>query len=312
MKKTKSDDVPQLTPKEFRDIATRVTNQITAMLAYWNTDQVCLFANDAYRDWFGKSGSEVMGMTLQELLGSPLYEKNLPYILAALNGEKQIFEREIPTPSGEIRYSIATYTPDMIDGKVRGMIVLVADVTSLKKLEHELQEAKAKAEHLATHDFLTGLPNRVLLMDRISQAIEFAKRKKTMVAVMTIDMDEFKKVNDTYGHGAGDRLLVEIASRMKSSTRSSDSVTRYGGDEFLLLSIPEVGTQENIETMVNRLLEKVRKPFEINGEVVFPTFSIGIALYPKNGTTANELILNSDKAVYIAKKLGKNRFAFAE
>jgi len=310
MKKTRS-NVPQLTPEEFNDIVMRVTNQVTAMLAYWNTDQVCLFANDAYRDWFGKSGSEVMGMTLKELLG-PLYEKNLPYILAAMNGERQIFEREIPTPSGDIRYSIATYTPDIVDGKVRGMIVHVADVTPLKKLEHELQEAKAKAEHLATYDFLTGLPNRVLLMDRISQAIELAKRRKSMVAVLTIDMDDFKRINDRYGHGEGDRLLVEIASRMKSSIRGSDSVTRYGGDEFLLLSVPEVDAQENIKTMVNRLLEKVRQPFEISGEVVLPTFSIGIALYPKNGKTAKELINNSDKAVYIAKNLGKNRFAFAE
>ena len=297
--------------REFNEIVLRVTDHVTAMLAYWSPDQICVFANNAYLDWFGKSGKEVIGMTLKELLG-PLYEKNLPYILGVLGGEQQVFERAIPTPSGEIRHSIATYTPDIVDGKVQGFFVLVADVTPLKKLESELQEAKAKAEHLATHDFLTGLPNRVLLMDRISQAIELAKRKKTMIAVMTIDMDDFKNVNDTYGHGEGDRLLVEIASRMKSSIRGSDSVTRYGGDEFLLLSVPEVDAQENMETMVNRLLEKVRQPFEISGEVVLPTFSIGIALYPKNGTTAKELIINSDKAVYIAKKLGKNRFAFAE
>jgi diguanylate cyclase (GGDEF)-like protein/PAS domain S-box-containing protein len=310
MKRTKS-DVPQLTPEELNKIVMQVTNQVTAMLAYWNTDQVCIFANDAYRGWFGKSGSEVMGMTMQELLG-PLYEKNLPYILAAMNGERQIFEREIPTPSGEIRHSIATYTPDIVNGKVRGMIVLVADVTPLKKLEHELEEAKAKAEHLATHDFLTGLPNRVLLTDRISQAISFAKREKRMMAVMTIDMDDFKKINDTYGHGEGDRLLVEIAFRMKNSIRETDTASRYGGDEFLLLAFPELSSEKNIEVIVKRLLENARQPFEIKGTVVSPAFSIGIAVYPTNGSSAEELILKSDEALYIAKKLGKNRYAFAK
>ena len=310
MKKTKS-DVPQLTPEELNKIVMQVTNQVTAMLAYWNTDQVCIFANDAYRGWFGKSGSEVMGMTMQELLG-PLYEKNLPYILAAMNGERQIFEREIPTPSGEIRHSIATYTPDIVNGKVQGMIVLVADVTPLKKLEHELEEAKAKAEHLATHDFLTGLPNRVLLTDRISQAISFAKREKRMMAVMTIDMDDFKKINDTYGHGEGDRLLVEIAFRMKNSIRETDTASRYGGDEFLLLAFPELSSEKNIEVIVKRLLENARQPFEIKGTVVSPAFSIGIAVYPTNGSSAEELILKSDEALYIAKKLGKNRYAFAK
>jgi len=311
MKKIKS-KVSQPASKGFDDVVLRVADHVTAMLAYWNTDQVCLFANNAYRDWFGKTREEIIGKTLKELLGDPLYQKNLPYILGALGGEQQVFERELPSPTGELRHALATYTPDIVDGKVQGFFVLVADVTPLKMLEIELKAATAKAEELATHDFLTGLPNRVLLTDRISQAIKLAKREHKMVAVMTIDMDDFKKINDKYGHGEGDRLLVEIASRMKDSIRGSDTITRYGGDEFLLLSIPEIAAQENVEIMARRLLEKVCQPFEIGGEVVYPTFSIGIALYPKNGTTVKELITNSDKAAYIAKDLGKNRYAFAE
>ena len=299
-------------PKEFDDVVLRVVDHVTAMLAYWNMDQVCLIANNAYRDWFGKNREEILGKTLKDLLGDPLYQKNLPYILGALGGEKQVFEREIPTPTGELRHSLATYTPDIVDGKVQGFFVLVADVTPLKMLEIELKAATAKAEKLATHDFLTGLPNRVLLTDRISQAIKLAKREHKMVAVMTIDMDDFKKINDTYGHGEGDRLLVEIASRMRGSIRESDTITRYGGDEFLLLSIPEVAAQEHVEIIAKRLLEKVGRPFEISGEVIYPTFSIGIALYPNNGMTVKELITNSDKAAYTAKELGKNRYVFAE
>jgi diguanylate cyclase (GGDEF)-like protein/PAS domain S-box-containing protein len=301
---------PQLTPEELNDIVMRVTNQVTAMLAYWNTDKICLFANDAYQDWFGKSGKEVMGMTMQELLG-PLYEKNLPYITAAMNGERQVFERAIPTPSGEIRHSIATYTPDIVDGKVRGMIVHVADVTPLKKLERELQEAKATAEQLATHDFLTGLPNRVLLMDRISQAISFAKREKRSVAVITIDMDDFKEINDIYGHGEGDRLLVEVASRMKNSIRATDTVSRHGGDEFLLLAISKTDSTESITTLVERLLEKVRCPFAIKGSTIVPTVSVGIAVFPKDGSNPEELMSRSDEALYVSKNLGKDRYTFA-
>lgn len=259
-----------------------------------------------------KKREEILGKTLKDLLGEPLYEKNLPYILGALGGEQQVFEREIPTPTGELRHSLATYTPDIVDGKVQGFFVLVADVTPLKILELKLKAATAKAEELATHDFLTGLPNRVLLNDRISQAIKLAKREHKMVAVMTIDIDDFKKINDTYGHGEGDRLLVEIASRLQDSIRGSDTITRYGGDEFLLLSIPEVASQEHVEIMARRLLEKVSRSFGISGEVVCPTFSIGISLYPNNGTTVKELIANSDKAAYIAKDLGKNRYIFAE
>lgn len=304
-------NIPRLTSEELSNIAMRVTNQVTAMLAYWNTNQVCLFANDAYLDWFGKSGRQVMGMTMQELLG-PLYEKNLPYITAAMNGERQVFEREIRTPSGEIRHSIATYTPDIVDGQVRGIIVHVADVTPLKKLEGELKEAKTVAEKLATHDFLTGLPNRVLLMDRIAQAISLAKREKSIVAVITIDMDNFKEINDTHGHAEGDRLLVEIASRMKQSLRATDTVSRHGGDEFLLLAVPETGLQQGIVSLVERLLAKVHLPFEVKGTVIFPSVSLGIAMFPKDGQNAQELMSRSDEALYFAKKQGRNRYAFAK
>ncbi len=311
MKKSKT-NAPQFTSKMLNDILWRVANNAPAMLSYWDQDQVCLFANEAYNDWFGKSGQEVMGMTMLELLG-PLYEKNLPYILAALKGEKQVFEREIPTPNGEVRHSIAIYTPDIVDDKVQGFIVLDADVSPMKALEQELIRARTKAEHLAVHDFLTGLPNRVLMVDRIKQAILLANRKKTLIAVMMIDMDNFKEVNDTYGHVQGDRLLVELSSRMKDSIREYDTISRYGGDEFLLVSIPEINDWKDVDIVIERLLAKVNQPFEINTDIVIsPAISIGIALYPQNGKTAEELMLKADEALYAAKRLGKNRYVFAD
>lgn len=127
------------------ELALRVADQVSAMLAYWNSEQVCLFANEAYQAWFGKSRAEVVGSTMRELLG-PLYELNLPYIRRALAGETQVFERSIPTPSGEVRESLATYTPDIVDGVVRGLFVHVADVSAMKALEAEREQLIRRLE----------------------------------------------------------------------------------------------------------------------------------------------------------------------
>lgn len=125
-------------PADLARRALQVADHVPAMLAYWNADQICLFANAAYKDWFGKSRTDVVGTTMRELLG-PLYELNLPYIRRALAGEVQMFERSIPQPNGAVRESLATYTPDIVDGVVQGFFVQVADVTAMKRLQHEHQ-----------------------------------------------------------------------------------------------------------------------------------------------------------------------------
>jgi diguanylate cyclase (GGDEF)-like protein/PAS domain S-box-containing protein len=295
--------------KRLCDIVLNLVDHLDAMVAYWDIDQTCVFANDAYRAWFGKSREEVIGLTMQQLLG-PLYAKNLPYIRAAYDGHRQVFEREIRTPGGDIRSSLATYTPHRVDGRVLGIFVHVADVTPLKMLERELKAAKGKAEHLATHDFLTGLPNRVLLMDRIAQALSSAERGSHLVAFLSLDIDDFKTINDTHGHGEGDRVLIEIARRIRAMVRGSDTVTRLGGDEFLILA-PGIETIAEVETITNRILWGVRQPFAVGNATIVPAISLGIALYPRDGATAEFLIAKSDRALYAAKNLGKNRYAFA-
>ena len=297
---------PTVIPPE---IVLRLVDHLDAMVAYWDSRQVCVFANNAYRDWLGKSREQIVGLTLQELLGPSLYALNLPYIQAAYAGQKQVFEREISAPDGRLRHCLATYTPDIVDGVVRGIFVHAADVTPLKVLEQELQSAKSKAELLATHDFLTGLPNRVLWQDRITHALALAKRQNNMLALLGVDIDDFKKVNDTYGHSGGDRLLVEIASRMKATLRDVDTVVRLGGDEFTIL-IPELDLESQVELVAKRLLTAIKQPFRLESETMVPACSLGIALYPGDGTTPEALMLNSDRALYAAKKSGKNRYAF--
>jgi len=296
--------------RERREITRTILDRIDAMVAYWDANRICRFANDAYRTWFGKKGTEIIGLSMEQLLGQ-VYAKNLPYIARAYGGRQQVFERELTLPDGSVRNSLATYTPDIVAGEVRGLIAHVVDVTPLKELERELEEARAKAEEMATHDFLTGLPNRVTLMDRITSALTRAKRNGEVVAIMTVDMDRFKEINDTYGHGAGDELLVEVSKRMTHAVRETDTVTRYGGDEFLILA-PQVESELHAKTMADRLLGHVREPFRLQGSVVEPTFSIGIALYPAHGSAPEELIALSDRALYVAKRLGKNRYAIVE
>lgn len=138
-------------------IALRVVNHIPAMVAYWDRNQRCVFSNNAYLEWFGKTPEQMVGITMKELLG-PLYEKNLPYILAAMKGDKQVFERRIPLPQGGYKDTIATYTPDIVDGNVLGFSVLVADVTLLREREATLEQVlKDKEEILGQVRELTGL-----------------------------------------------------------------------------------------------------------------------------------------------------------
>ncbi len=294
--------------KDPMEIASKVVDRVSAMLAYWSSDQRCLFSNAAYFDWFGRTREEMRGITLKELLG-PLYEKNRPHIIGALSGERQIFEREIPLPDGTVRHSLADYSPDIVDGKVQGFIAHVADVTQMKKLE--LQAAKVRAEALATHDFLTGLPNRVLLEDRIATALLHANREAEMVAVVTMDLDWFKTINDTYGHECGDTVLKEVAARMKTAIRNSDTVTRLGGDEFILLAT-DFEDVEAVQAAVERVFLAVRRPLLCCGEGLFLGISAGVALFPQNGTTVGELMAQSDRALYRAKRNGRNRMEFVD
>jgi PAS domain S-box-containing protein len=142
---------------EPAEAALWAVNHVPGMVAYWDAKQKCVFSNNAYREWFGKTPEQMVGMSMEELLG-PLYEKNLPHIRAALLGEKQVFERQIPLPGGEIRDSIATYTPDILDGCVRGFSVQVTDVTILRQREAALERTVRQLDKaLADVNTLRGL-----------------------------------------------------------------------------------------------------------------------------------------------------------
>jgi diguanylate cyclase (GGDEF)-like protein len=175
----------------------------------------------------------------------------------------------------------------------------------------DLREAETTIRYLAYHDALTGLPSRRLCHDRLIQAMARAERFGETLAVMFLDLDGFKAVNDTWGHGVGDRLLEAVAARLKSSLRKSDTVARIGGDEFALIC-PDIRRMEKDAALIaEKVLEALRQPFQVDGLELAVTGSIGIVLYPHDGATAETLLMDADAAMYRAKRSGRNTFAFS-
>lgn len=180
---------------------------------------------------------------------------------------------------------------------------MMLDITELKQHER-------KIERLAFHDILTGLPNRLLISDRLRQAMALVKRNRQSLAVCYLDLDGFKPVNDTYGHDAGDKLLMEIAKRLEASLRSSDTVGRLGGDEFVLLLVG-LETASDYRIALQRILDEINAPVSLDGQTqVHLGASIGVTVFPKDQHDADILLRHADHAMYQAKKAGRNRICF--
>ncbi|MBS1170746.1 MAG: diguanylate cyclase/phosphodiesterase with and sensor(s) [Burkholderiaceae bacterium] len=173
----------------------------------------------------------------------------------------------------------------------------------------ESKENQSRIEFLAYHDALTGLPNRMLANDRLEQAIAHAHCTRTRVAVMFLDLDDFKTINDTLGHSAGDMMLKEVATRLRQSVRDSDTVSRQGGDEFLVM-LTDVGDLDAINNAAIEILTQICKPFRIEGHELSTSTSIGIAIYPEDGHDCDALLKNADMAMYNAKQSGRNTHRF--
>ncbi len=160
--------------------------------------------------------------------------------------------------------------------------------------------------YLAHHDPLTGLPNRALLLDRLRQALLEAKRERGRIAVLMLDLDHFKTVNDSFGHPVGDRLLCAVADRLRQTVRESDTLARFGGDEFTLVQT-RLSEPGGADVLAQKILEAVAAPFLIDDQEVQTTTSVGIAIYPEQGAEPGQLIEHADIALYQAKALGRNR-----
>ena len=260
------------------------------------------FANESNCRDLGYCMEELIGMSFRQIVP----EDEVDRVFAAYNeifrtGQpKRRFEHKIIRKNGATGYvESAVSLLKGRDGKTVGFRGLSRDVTERKLLEEKLAE-------MATRDFLTGLPNRVLLNDRFQLAVAEAHRAGQLLAVMSLDLDRFKLVNDTMGHNAGDELLRCVASRLISTLRSTDTVARIGGDEFLLL-IPKIHNTENAVSIANKIIRSFEKPFAINGGSLLTSVSIGLSIFPDNGKDLETLMHKSDSALYSAKNAGRNR-----
>jgi len=171
----------------------------------------------------------------------------------------------------------------------------------------ERKRAEEQVKHLAFHDVLTGLPNRLLFNDRLTMALAQAVRKRQRLAVLFFDLDRFKMINDSLGHSVGDDLLRRVAERVKESIRDADTVARLGGDEFIVL-VPGIGSEDDAAKVAQKILEGIRIPFVLEQRELFATTSIGVALYPNDGEDVETLVRNADTAMYRAKDQGRDNY----
>ncbi|MES9930263.1 MAG: EAL domain-containing protein [Candidatus Thiodiazotropha sp. 6PDIVS] len=194
-------------------------------------------------------------------------------------------------------------------GNITGIIESGRDITDYLSVADQLRKNQSRLDHIAHHDPLTGMPNRLLFVDRLQQAIFKAKRSGTMVALLFIDLDRFKQINDSFGHPTGDLILKEAAIRLKSMIREEDTIARIGGDKFTVI-LNEIVQTQNIVKIAEKLLSAFTQGFQILDKELFLSSSIGISIYPQDSDEPNTLIRNADSAMYKAKEMGRNAYSF--
>jgi len=194
-------------------------------------------------------------------------------------------------------------------GGARRMLGTNADITERKRTETELAESRAELERAALYDSLTELPNRRLLEDRMQLALARARRGRQIIAVMCLDVDLFKTINDTMGHAAGDAVLKEFAARLNGCARASDTAARLGGDEFVVL-IEDLHRPDDVRVLAEKIIDAMAEKFRVGAEDLSVSTSIGIAC-SSGSETGEELLLRADAALYEAKRAGRNRFQIA-
>ncbi len=243
----------------------------------------------SYRNFVKKEDADSIFLLFNQIYKTGMPVANFPYEFVKADGSS-------------VSAELSIFPKRELDDKISGFRLVGHDVTERKRAEERIQ-------YLATHDALTGLPNRMLFTQLLSHSIETARRHKRQIALFFIDLDRFKMINDSLGHDAGDQLLQEITRRIKKTLRASDIIARFGGDEFVIL-IEELGDLSQVTIVAHRILSVTLKPMIVMGEECRITASIGISLFPKDATDGQSLMKYADMAMYLAKEEGKNNFQF--
>jgi len=282
------------------EILTATLNASKEAILVINHDDQPIAFNHCYEELIGLSAEQIANKNGRELFqhtATLIKKPNLLYQqhdeLTHVGSESHA---EYEAHDGRIVEVIATHH------EIAGLVWMLRDISQRRKNEKTIH-------HQAHHDALTGLPNRILLADRLDQAIHRAHRNRNKVAACYIDLDGFKNINDSLGHNEGDKLLVAVSSRFSSCIREADTLARIGGDEFVIV-YEGINSHDEILHMAERILQSVEDPIEIEERSYYIGASIGISMYPNDGEDTNSLLRSADIAMYRAKDNGKNRFQF--
>jgi diguanylate cyclase (GGDEF)-like protein/PAS domain S-box-containing protein len=293
-----------------------VANNVPALISYLDLEQRFRFSNRTYDDWFGISQERMHGRSLAEVFGEDAYSRVQQHFDRVLSGQEVEFEFTI-AEGGRQRTLQVSCVPHLApEGAVLGFYMLANDVTALKRAQEDLRFAAIQLQHdarrlefLAHHDTLTGLPNRAMFQERAREAVAHARRHDKTCAVLFIDLDNFKQVNDGLGHDVGDGLLKVIASRLRACVRGDDFIARIGGDEFCVL-LQDIADPREAAAVAQKLIHELGKVYRIGEHQVSAGASIGIACVPQDGHDMATLLRLADAAMYRAKDAGRNGYQF--
>ncbi|MFT4173211.1 MAG: diguanylate cyclase [Rhodocyclaceae bacterium] len=291
---------------ESRERLKTITDNLPVLIAYVGTDLRYQFNNEAYYTVFGIRPEELLGRRMGDTATDDSLLRAMPYIERVLAGEQVEFEYIVALHERE-HYMLTTYVPhfDETSREVLGFYAMALDITVRKTLELTLEQQ-------ALQDPLTGLPNRRALRERLPQALARADRWNKSCALLFLDLDGFKNINDSLGHEAGDELLRQFADRLTRLVRQTDTVARLAGDEFTILLESLAGGSHDAVEVGHHIVDAMRRPFALDGHDVIMTTSVGIALYtPHTHGNVDELLATADSAMYDAKRSGKNQLCLA-
>jgi diguanylate cyclase (GGDEF)-like protein/PAS domain S-box-containing protein len=294
----------ELEVKEQLHFTAQLLDAIPSPVFYKDEHGRYLGCNRAFEHYIGKSRQDLIGKSVYELSPRELAGRyHAADQMLFDNPGVQTYEAKVQSADGE-RKDVVFYkaTFDKSDGSLGGLVGVILDITERKRGEEAIWRE-------ANYDGLTSLPNRRLFLDRLQQEMKKMQRSGKSLALMFIDLDRFKEVNDTLGHESGDQLLVEAARRIGGCVRESDTVARLGGDEFTVI-LPDIAEPVHIEHVAQSIIRVLKQPFLLGVEIAYVSASVGITLYPRDAQDIDMLLINADQAMYDAKAHGRNRFSY--
>ena len=287
--------------EEELQLAAMVYRESSEAMMITDERNIIIAVNPAFEQMTGYTEEDVVGKNPRILSsgrnGKDVYHQMISELETNGHWQGDLWKRR---KNGELFIAGCRVNSTLTEeGTLHRRVALFSDITQRRQSEDMVWQH-------ANFDLLTGLPNRRMFLERLEQEVRIAHRNGTSLALMFIDLDHFKDINDTLGHDSGDRLLKEAAARLKNCVRETDTVARLGGDEFTII-LSQIGSSANIERVVNDMLTRLSEPFQLAEEVVFLSGSIGVTFYPQDAATIDSLLKNADQAMYVAKQQGRNR-----